>query len=34
MRQPAWVFDARAVVDPARVAEAGLMLWRVGDGDA
>ena len=32
MRQPAWIFDARAVVDPAAVAAAGLKLWRVGDG--
>ncbi|TCD58235.1 nucleotide sugar dehydrogenase [Synechococcus sp. BS55D] len=34
MRKPAWVFDARAVVDPAAVAASGLKLWRVGDGDA
>ena len=32
MRQPAWVFDARAVVKPADVLEAGLQLWRVGEG--
>jgi UDPglucose 6-dehydrogenase len=32
MRHPAWIFDARAVVDPAEVAAAGLKLWRVGDG--
>ncbi|RPF82923.1 MAG: nucleotide sugar dehydrogenase, partial [Synechococcus sp. TMED20] len=32
MRRPAWVFDARAVADPIQVKEAGLMLWRVGDG--
>ena len=32
MRQPAWVFDARAVVDPEVVRAAGLRLWRVGDG--
>jgi UDPglucose 6-dehydrogenase len=32
MRQPAWVFDARAVVDPEQVRAAGLRLWRVGDG--
>ena len=34
MRQPAWVFDARSVVDPAVIASAGLKLWRVGDGNA
>ncbi len=32
MRAPAWVFDARSVVDPEKVASAGLMLWRVGEG--
>ena len=32
MRQPAWVFDARSVVKPADVLEAGLQLWRVGEG--
>ena len=32
MRQPAWVFDARSVVDPAAVAAAGLKHWRVGEG--
>ena len=33
MRKPAWVFDSRAVVDPEHVKEAGLTLWRVGDGE-
>ena len=33
MRKPAWVFDARAVADPARIKAAGLSLWRVGDGE-
>ncbi len=32
MRQPAWVFDARSVVKPSAVLEAGLQLWRVGEG--
>ena len=32
MRKPAWVFDARAVVDSEAVKSSGLMLWRVGDG--
>ena len=32
LRQPAWIFDARSVVDPVAVAAAGLQLWRVGDG--
>ena len=33
MRKPAWVFDARAVVDPDQIKAAGLSLWRVGDGE-
>jgi len=33
MRKPAWVFDARSVVDPAQIKAAGLSLWRVGDGE-
>jgi len=32
MRQPAWLFDARAVADVEAVRQAGLRLWRVGDG--
>ncbi len=32
MRQPAWVFDSRGVVNPSEVRSAGLRLWRVGDG--
>ena len=32
MRKPAWVFDARSVVDPAVVIAAGLQHWRVGEG--
>ena len=34
MRKPSWVFDARAVADPAQIKAAGLCLWRVGDGEA
>ena len=34
MRKPAWVFDTRAVVDPAQIKAAGLSLWRVGDGES
>tara|TARA_B100000989_G_scaffold59069_1_gene40236 strand:+ start:6641 stop:8077 length:1437 start_codon:yes stop_codon:yes gene_type:complete len=32
MRHPSWVFDARSIVDPEKVLEANLKLWRVGDG--
>ena len=32
MRQPGWVFDARAVADAAAVRAAGLNLWSVGAG--
>ena len=34
MRKPAWVFDARGVVDPKQVESAGLNVWRVGEGEA
>ncbi|MDP7993528.1 MAG: nucleotide sugar dehydrogenase [Synechococcus sp. SP2 MAG] len=34
MRKPAWVFDARGVVDPKQIESAGLNVWRVGEGDA
>ena len=33
MRKPAWVFDARAVADPAQIKAAGLSFWRVGEGE-
>ncbi len=32
MRAPAWVFDTRSVVDPVEIAEAGLLMWRLGEG--
>ena len=32
MRHPAWVFDARSIVNPKDVRNANLNLWRVGDG--
>ena len=32
MRSPAWVFDARSMVDPQKIKDAGLNLWRIGDG--
>ena len=33
MRKPAWVFDAGSITDPFKIKEAGLSLWRVGDGE-
>ena len=32
MRQPAWVFDARSIVNVNKVVAAKLNLWRIGDG--
>jgi UDPglucose 6-dehydrogenase len=32
MRQPAWVFDTRGVVDPEAARKAGLRLWQLGRG--
>jgi UDPglucose 6-dehydrogenase len=33
MRQPAWLFDARAVADTAAARAAGLRVWVGGDGE-
>jgi UDPglucose 6-dehydrogenase len=32
MRHPAWVFDARAITDAHSARDAGLNVWRVGEG--
>ena len=32
MVNPAWVFDARSIIDPSKIENANLNLWRVGDG--
>ena len=32
MRSPSWVFDTRSVTEPSKVKDAGLKLWRIGDG--
>ncbi len=32
MRKPAWVFDARLIVNAKKVIESNLKLWRIGDG--
>ena len=32
MRQPAWLFDGRAVCDAGAAQAAGLKVWRVGEG--
>ena len=32
MRKPAWVFDARSIINPNEVKEANLNFWRIGDG--
>jgi UDPglucose 6-dehydrogenase len=32
MRQPAWLFDARATADASAARAAGLKVWRVGEG--
>ena len=32
MAQPAWIIDSRSIVNPIKVREAGLNLWRLGDG--
>lgn len=32
MRKPAWLFDARRIVDAQAARDAGLNLWQVGNG--
>ena len=32
MVKPAWVFDARSIVNVDLVKKAGINLWRLGDG--
>ena len=32
MVPPAWVFDSRSIVDTDKIRDAGLNLWRLGDG--
>ena len=32
MAKPAWIIDSRSIVNPTKVKEAGLKLWRLGDG--
>ncbi len=32
MRNPAWVFDSRSIINPNLVIKSGLKFWRVGDG--
>ena len=33
MRQPTWLFDARAMADAAEARAAGLRVWVVGEGE-
>ena len=32
MRHPAWVFDARSIVDPENILKTKINFWRIGDG--
>ena len=32
MRKPSWIFDTRSITKPQAVRNAGLNLWRIGDG--
>jgi len=32
MRKPSWIFDTRSITNPSEVRNAGLNLWRIGDG--
>ena len=32
MRQPAWIFDSRYILNVKEIKKVGLNLWRIGDG--
>ena len=32
MRRPAWVFDARSIIDHKKISKTNLNFWRIGDG--
>jgi len=32
MRSPAWIFDARSILNPSKIENTNLNLWRIGDG--
>ena len=32
MRQPAWIFDSRYILNVEEIKKVGLNLWRIGDG--
>ena len=32
MRKPAWIFDARSIIEPSKIVKSGLNFWRIGDG--
>ncbi len=32
MRKPAWLFDARSIIDPNQVLNTDINFWRIGDG--
>ena len=32
MRSPAWIFDARSILNPSKIKNTNLNLWRIGDG--
>ncbi len=34
MRKPAWIFDARSILDPKEIKDNDLYLWRIGDGQS
>ena len=32
MRKPSWLFDARSIIDPAKLKNTNINFWRIGDG--
>ncbi len=33
MRNPAWIFDSRSILDPKEIKDSDLLLWRIGYGN-
>jgi UDPglucose 6-dehydrogenase len=32
MRKPSWLFDSRSIIEPAKLKNANINFWRIGDG--
>ena len=32
MRKPSWIFDARSILNPIKILDNDLLLWKIDDG--